>query len=259
MKLRAPRLATAIATVALLTGCSGDRASAPSASATSAAPTAAVSAEPLRAPRALVIVMDLSGSMRAIFEDASPVVAPRRPTRLDAMKNAVLDAVESEPEGGKIGVVVFGERTYTLLPTTTDRALVRKLVTKLGSGTIEDGGSAIAEGVAMASRILEEETTLERTILLFADSENTGNGIQPAAAAEIAKKAHARVLAIHVGDGREADVVDHTTPDGELVYAREKFPANPEELKGIATVTGGAFLLAKTPAELLGATRTLLR
>ena len=46
---------------------------------------------------------------------------------------------------------------------------------------------------------------------------------------------------------------------GEAAYRSQTFAAKPEELKQMAALTEGVLVLAKTPAELLDATRTMLR
>lgn len=203
--------------------------------------------------------MDLSGSMRAVFDGPPRPGKPPKETRFDVMKDAVLDVIANDPEGGKIGVVVFGERANTLVPPTSDHALVTKLVSKMKIGAVADNGSAFGDGVTMAVKQLEEERSFERVILLFADTENTGDGTQPPEAAEFARGGECRVLAIQVGEGGLVDVPEGNAPDGTPRYKRETFPAKPEQLREIASITGGAFVLAKTPAELLDATKALLR
>ncbi len=74
----------------------------------------------------IVIVLDLSGSMRAIMD--SPANEPlaqhgKRLTRLDTAKDVILDFI-SRRKTDRIGVVVFGRNAFVLAPPTLDYQLL---------------------------------------------------------------------------------------------------------------------------------------
>ena len=85
----------------------------------------------------IVLVLDLSGSMRAVMDNLPRIVdltraPPRgiRPTRLDTAKAVIRDFI-SRRKTDRIGVVVFGKSAYVLSPPTLDYHLLDTLVTKM--------------------------------------------------------------------------------------------------------------------------------
>ena len=85
----------------------------------------------------IVVVLDLSGSMRAVFD--APAGAPRlgpigkRATRLDTAKEVIRDFI-GRRKTDRIGVVVFGKSAYVLSPPTLDYHLLDLLVDKMTPG-----------------------------------------------------------------------------------------------------------------------------
>src|SRR5262249_41057378 len=80
---------------------------------------------------AIVLVLDLSGSMQAAMDNLPPDLegfVPRRPpgirpTRLDAARAVIRDFI-SQRKTDRIGVVVFGADAYVLSPPTLDYHLL---------------------------------------------------------------------------------------------------------------------------------------
>src|SRR5579883_2293440 len=86
----------------------------------------------------IVVVLDLSGSMRAVMDapgGMAPAPSPgarqgRRATRLDTAKDVIVDFI-SRRKTDRIGVVVFGRAAFVLSPPTLDYALLTGLVQKM--------------------------------------------------------------------------------------------------------------------------------
>jgi hypothetical protein len=263
------RLALVSTTLLLTAACAADRppdlqsmrtaapAASPSASTRIAATPRVV--EPPPPPRAIEIVLDLSASMRATMPtpEAAGTPSKRGPTRLDAMKAAALDLVSRDPEA-MFGVVVFGAQAYALWPVTADRESVLTSVSNIDLGTIDDSESAVGDGLAIAVEQLLRVGDVERTVVLFADSANTGGTTTPEDAAALARSSSCRVIAIQVSDGAEAEVRDGRDRNGAPRYKRMTFAAKPAELEQMATMTHGAFIVAPTADAVLAATRTLV-
>ena len=74
--------------------------------------------------RDLLLLVDLSGSMDT---RTSPTPPAPRSTGLTAVKQ-VLDEFLARRKGDRVGVVVFGNAPFTLVPFTTDLDLCRRLV-----------------------------------------------------------------------------------------------------------------------------------
>ena len=95
----------------------------------------------------IVLVLDLSGSMRALMDaDSAPARQQggqiTRLTRLDTAKEVILDFV-ARRHNDRIGVVVFGRAAYILSPPTLDKSLLAALVSKMDLGLIDGNGDDV--------------------------------------------------------------------------------------------------------------------
>src|SRR6478752_4198575 len=117
-----------------------------------------------RPTRDLLLLVDLSGSMDTKdFVDASGKTVDR----LTAVKQ-VLDEFLSRRKGDRVGVVVFGDAPFVLVPFTTDlelsRALLRDTVVGM-AGPRTAFGDAIGLGIGLFAR----STVKARTIIALTD------------------------------------------------------------------------------------------
>src|SRR5208282_4170424 len=101
----------------------------------------------------IVVVLDLSGSMRAVMDNpggdnvpVAPDAKQRRATRLDTAKDVIGDFI-SRRKTDRIGVVVFGKAAFVLSPPTLDYGLLNQLVQKMDLDIIDGNGTAIGDAV----------------------------------------------------------------------------------------------------------------
>lgn len=145
--------------------------------------------------RDLLLLVDLSGSMAAKdFADASG----RTVDRLTAVKD-VLDDFLARRQGDRVGVVVFGDAPFTLVPFTTDLKLCRQLVQQMEvgmAGPRTTFGDAIGLGITLFSR----STVKYKTMIALTDGNDTGSKVAPAEAARIAKDDGIVIHAVAIGD-----------------------------------------------------------
>src|SRR6185369_5957525 len=118
----------------------------------------------------IVLVLDLSGSMRALMDADStprqPGAGIQRLTRLDTAKEVILDFV-ARRKNDRIGVVVFGRAAYILSPPTLDKSLLSTLVSKMELGLIDGNGTAIGDAVGTAVARLRRSTARSKAIILL--------------------------------------------------------------------------------------------
>lgn len=197
----------------------------------------------------IVVVMDLSGSMRAIL-DGDPGDLPGRPevdrgqrlTRLETAKIVVRDFI-GRRKSDRIGVVVFAKKAFILSPPTLDYTLLSKLVSKLSLKVIDDSGTAIGDALATAVARMRRSDAQSKVIVLLTDGDSNAGLVSPDYAAELAVEQKARVFAIQIGNGDEVEV--DLDPDfGGSRTVRQRFPVNPELLQRIADKTDGKFFVA---------------
>ena len=198
----------------------------------------------------IVVVMDLSGSMRAVL-DGDPADLPGAPklkpgqrlTRIETAKAVVGDFI-GRRKSDRIGVVVFGKSAYILSPPTLDYHLLTQLVSKLTLKVIDDSGTAIGDAVMAATARLRRSEAQSKVIILLTDGDNNAGEVAPEKAAEIAKKQGCKVFAIQIGNGDQVDVEDGTDLLGNPRYVPQRFPVNPDLLKRMAEKTGGEMYIA---------------
>lgn len=198
----------------------------------------------------IVLVMDLSGSMRAILDGDSEELpgAPSSPkterlTRLETAKVVVKDFV-SRRKSDRIGVVVFAKRPYILSPPTLDYPLLTKLVSKLTLRVIDDSGTAIGDALTTSVSRMRKSSAQSKVVILLTDGDNNAGEVSPDYAAALAKEKDVKIYTIQIGSGDEVDVEDGKDWLGNPVYSRQRFPVNPELLKRIAETTGGQSFIA---------------
>jgi Ca-activated chloride channel family protein len=202
----------------------------------------------------IVLVLDLSGSMRALMDaDETPPArkhgaagaagAAKRLTRLDTAKEVILDFV-ARRKTDRIGVVVFGRNAYILSPPTLDKSLLSTLVGKMELGLIDGNGTAIGDAVGTAVARLRRSNARSKAIILLTDGDSNAGAIAPDYAAHLAQTHAVKVFTVQIGNGDEVDVQEGVDLFGQPRYVREHFPVNPELLKRMASTTGGDAFVA---------------
>jgi Ca-activated chloride channel family protein len=207
----------------------------------------------------LVLVLDLSGSMRAVIEnfpeDLAALVPDRqqglRPTRLDAAKATIRDFV-SRRKTDRIGVVVFGKAAYVLSPPTLDYHLLDTLVSSLRLDLIDPSRTAIGDALGVAMARLRRSTSKSKAVILLTDGDSNAGEVSPEYAAHLAGVVGARIYTIQIGTGDKAEVHDGFDLFGQPRYSTRYFPVNSELLEKIADQTGGESYVA-TDARVLQA------
>ncbi len=193
----------------------------------------------------IVVVLDLSGSMRAIL-DAKPGDLPgnisippgRRLTRLDTAKIVIQDFI-SRRKTDRIGVVVFGKSAYVLSPPTLDYHLLNELVGKMSLDVIDGSSTAIGDSLATAVARLRRSDAQSKVVILLTDGDNKEGLVSPQYATELATSQGCRVSTIQIGSDDEVEVENGIDLLGHPTYVRRRYPVNPELLKWIAKTTGG--------------------
>ena len=198
----------------------------------------------------IMLVMDLSGSMRAVLDSdlKDPAVRPqpsrvKRLTRIDTAKIVVKDFIERR-KTDRIGVIVFGKSAYVLSPPTLDYHLLTQLVSKMTLGVIDGNATAIGDAVGAAAARLRRSDAKSKVIILLTDGDSNAGLVSPDYATHLATTVGAKVYPIQIGNEDEVDVEDGTDLFGQPVYTRRRYPVNPTLLQNMARDTGGKAFIA---------------
>lgn len=183
----------------------------------------------------VILVVDVSGSMRA---------ADVEPSRIEAAKDAMRRFVEDSPSALRIGVVSFTDDAQVVVPPTTDHDLVQAGIDTLtpGFGTaLGDGiGRAVevaqtpVEGAEQAPPPVDDQDRPLAAIVVLSDGAQTRGVLSPDDAAARALTARIPLYTVALGtDSGEIEVYRF----GEL--QRIPVPPDRETLARIAEATGG--------------------
>jgi Ca-activated chloride channel family protein len=144
----------------------------------------------------IILTLDLSSSMEEPIDLAGALRRERQglivkeKTRLDAVKEAMIKFVQSRSTD-RIGVVVFSEEGYVVVPITTDVAYVVRYLNMVDMRTLAgEGQTAIGEGIWTAMGQVQSQSRdggqsrKGKVIVVLTDGENnTGRDVLAALSA----------------------------------------------------------------------------
>jgi Ca-activated chloride channel family protein len=186
----------------------------------------------------IVLTLDISTSMKA--EDL-------KPNRLEAAKNVARNFINKR-FSDRIGLVVFAGKSFTVVPPTLDYDLLKKMLSNVEMGVIEDG-TAIGMGIATAVNRLKDSNAKSKVIILLTDGQNNAGEIDPVTAADLAAAYGIKIYTIGAGTRGTAP---YPIQDPIFGTRYQNVPVNIDEdmLKQIAEITGGAYFRATDTEKL---------
>jgi Ca-activated chloride channel family protein len=199
----------------------------------------------------IVLVMDMSGSMRA--QDLTP-------TRLAAAKE-VIDNFITRRRTDRIGFVVFGREAFPALAPTLDYQALRQTVASMEIGVLSEeshAGTAIGDGLGAALNYLRRSDARSKVVVLLTDGSNNSGHLDPDHAARFAESLRVKVYTVLVGQSDVAPITTGQDFFGRPVVQQARFPMDPALLQRIATTSGAQFFRASDKAALEQAFHTIL-
>lgn len=191
--------------------------------------------------RDIVLALDLSGSMeQADFTlDGQPV------SRLDAVKRTARAFVQSRT-GDRIGLVIFGGRAYVAAPLTFDLNAVVQAIDEAQIG-VSGRGTAIADGLGLAIRRLQDSTSPGRVVVLLSDGVDTSGSVLAVDAARLAASYGLRIHTIALG------------PEDLETRPTARDAVDVATLRAVAETAGGALFRVRDTADLTAMAQALDR
>ncbi len=203
----------------------------------------------------IMLVVDLSWSMMAL--DMS--TARAEVTRWQASQKVIYDFLAKRPDD-RIGAVVFSGKPYLLSPLTINKIWVEKGIDRMHIGSIQETGTAIGEGLAMAvDRMKNIKGRRSKVIILLTDGDdNMSKAILPVPAAELAAALGIRLYCIGLGKDEPTVLPRFDTRTGQLyrdalgrtIPMQTINPANYVMLEKMAKLADGRFYRALDQAQL---------
>jgi len=199
----------------------------------------------------VVLVIDVSGSMRA---------TDVHPSRLSAAKRAMRAFLTRAPDSLRVGVVSFSDEAQVVVRPTVDREILTRGIDVLGPGFGTAIGDALSravdlarsttgetgeEGEAQAQPVRDEDGRSLVSILLLSDGAQTRGLLSPGQGAERARIAGIPVFTVALGT--DAGTIVAGPPGQEQTIP---VPPDRETLSAIAEYTGAESFDAESAAAL---------
>ncbi|MDQ7006413.1 MAG: VWA domain-containing protein [Acidobacteriota bacterium] len=187
----------------------------------------------------IVIVLDRSGSMRAL--DLSP-------DRLTVARRTIRHFVLGRPTD-RLGLIPFAREAYTACPLTLDHQALLALLEAVDFATPDEDGTAIGLGLAAGIARLQASDARSRVIILVTDGVNNAGAIAPMTAAELARKKGLRIYTIGIGTHGVARLPVQG-PSGRWRVIPVPVEIDEQTLTRIAETTGGRYFRADEDGKL---------
>ncbi len=136
----------------------------------------------------IFFVVDVSKSMEAV---------DFKPNRLVVAKKKIFDFVSLRPTD-RMGIIMFSEKPFTLLPLTLDHELVKKSVDDIVIGPL-GAGTNIGDALSLAVARATFSKTKNKVIVLLTDGVSMMGRLTPLQAAEQAAAKKIKIYSIGIG------------------------------------------------------------
>lgn len=183
----------------------------------------------------IVFAVDVSRSMLA--EDIVP-------NRLEKSKQLV-NQIINNLNGDRIGIVAYAGKAFPQLPITTDYSSGKMFLQGMNTDMISSQGTAIDEAIQLATNYYDDESKIERILIIISDGEDHND--VSVDMAKIASQKGIIIYTIGVGNEKGAPIpikkngiIQSYKKDnkGEVVITK----LNRQVLVDIANQTGGEFI-----------------
>lgn len=184
----------------------------------------------------------------AIDVSASMLAKDLKPNRLEALKKVATKFINRRPND-RIGIVVYAGESFTQTPITSDKSIVKRTVSEIKWGRIEDG-TAIGMGLGSAVNRLKDSKAKSKVIILLTDGINNTGKIDPKTAAEIAQEYNIKVYTIGLGTNGMAEFPFAKDASGKLIFREMPVEIDENLLRNIAKQTDGKYFRATSNTKL---------
>lgn len=181
----------------------------------------------------IILCIDISGSMMA--QDLQP-------DRLEAAKAVAINFIEQRATD-RIGVVVFSGESFTLVPLTLDKQVLRTQISGIQQGLIQDG-TAIGDGLGISISRIMNSPMKTKVVILLTDGVDQGGRISPLEAKAMARSYGIRIYTVGVGTEGYAPFPVQSA-GGKVTAQLQKVTIDEPLLRSIAQETGARYYRAK--------------
>jgi Ca-activated chloride channel family protein len=194
----------------------------------------------------IMLVLDTSGSMRALDFDADKPITARR-NRFQVARDVVREFVKAR-EQDQLGLVLFGEEAFTQCPLTLDHGVLLTLLDRADIGAAGENRTAIGSALGAAVNRLKKSKAKSKVIVLLTDGRNNSGSLSPRKAAEVAQAFGIRIYTVGAGTHGKAPFLVDSFFGQQVTYQDEEI--DDQALTELATIGGGRYFRATDVASL---------
>lgn len=180
--------------------------------------------------RDLMLAIDISYSMQI-----KDMTLNGQPIERLAIVKSYLQSFIKQREGDRVGVILFADHAYLMIPFTQDLQVVGQLLNEVDIG-LAGTFTAIGESIILAIKRTLHEPFKNKTLILLSDGRDTVNTISPIDAANLAKESGLKIYTIGIG----SDPLETETPSD----------LDESTLEQIAKITGGQYFRARSEQDI---------
>ena len=177
------------------------------------------------AERDIVFLVDTSVSMQ--LKDYSLDGKPIK--RMDLLRK-LLNEFTVKMAGESISIIVFAEQAYTLIPLSSDQALIRRQLSRVAT-TLAGRYTAVGDALLLALKEASKQKQGHQTFILFTDADDSLGKVTPQAAAQLVAESHIPIFTVAIGSTQQDK---NNAVSGGLYQG-----VNLSLLKNLAQITGG--------------------
>jgi Ca-activated chloride channel family protein len=180
------------------------------------------------------------------------VLDGKRIDRMTLLKG-VLDRFIQQLPGERIGIIVFGDAAYTLVPLTHDQDLLRRMLSRIQAtmvGRFNNMGESIS--LAVKQTLRHSIKSRHRVLVMLTDADKPTGTIDPLTAASLAAEEKLPLYTIAIGATSIKAEEQRTTG---LIYE----PVDTALLTEIAATTGAKYYQAGSSQALENAVSEISR
>lgn len=183
--------------------------------------------------RDLMLAVDISGSM----SEVDMTINSQAASRIEVLKIVVEKFIDRR-QGDRLGLILFGTNAYAYVPLTFDLDTLKLLLQDITTG-LAGRHTAIGDAIGLSIKIMREQNTTHKVLILATDGTNTTGFENPILAAQAARLQGLTIYTI--GVGTDVDTLSQT-------YGQQNIPTgialNERVLTLIAEVTDGEYFRA---------------
>ena len=200
---------------------------------------------------AMMMTLDVSGSMEALDLTPKGVEPSEETTRLAVVKKLFTEFIDKRPDD-LIGLVTFGGYASTRVPLTADHRALTRLIRDVTTPVIvyddmgraingDESMTAIGDGLSVALLRLKDAEPKTKIVILLSDGVSNFGVVQPEAATQAAQEMGVRVYTIGVGTRSRAVPFFGRDFFGRKIIQTADTSFDEKQLKTIAQETKGRY------------------